>query len=179
MVGKTYEDFLLLGVNYLRKYLNVRGVATSGYSNMELVARAFSASEMNLPIVMSSAQLKESLIKDYDQQLQEYGLRDPLKVLVSDRTNYIYDWPQINLGQFFIKFKNKNFLERLYWTLQRRKSDVYTKRNNIAKKIKPPFPKATHLPGILKYLFLSYTFTYLLILINIVTYLSSYIFFIH
>ena len=58
--------FLLLGVNYLRKYLNVRGVATSGYSNMELVARAFSASEMNLPIVMSSAQLEKSLIKDYD-----------------------------------------------------------------------------------------------------------------
>ena len=71
-------------------------------------------------------------------------------MLVSERTNDIYDWPQVNLGQFFIKFKNKNFLERLYWTLQRRKSGVYTKRNSIAKKIEHPFPKATHLPGVLK-----------------------------
>ena len=61
MAGKTYEDFLSLGVNSLKSYLNVRGVATSGYSKVELVARVFSGSEMNLPIVMPSKEQKQSL----------------------------------------------------------------------------------------------------------------------
>ena len=54
MAGKTYEDFLSLGVNSLKSYLNVQGVATSGYSKVELVA-------MNLPIVMPSTEQKQSL----------------------------------------------------------------------------------------------------------------------
>ena len=47
---------------------------------MELVAKAFSASEIYLPIVMSSAEQKNFLVKDYNKQLQENGLTDPLKV---------------------------------------------------------------------------------------------------
>ena len=31
MACKTYEDFVLLGVNSIKSYLNVSGVATSGY----------------------------------------------------------------------------------------------------------------------------------------------------
>ena len=58
---------------------------------MELVVKAFSVSEMNLPIAMSSAEQKASLIKDYNKQLQEYGLIELLKVPVSERTNNIYD----------------------------------------------------------------------------------------
>ena len=49
--------------------------------------RVFSASEMNLPIVVSSAEQKQPLIKDYNTQLQRYGLTDLLKVPVSERTN--------------------------------------------------------------------------------------------
>ena len=56
MACKTYENFLSFEVNSLKSYLNVWGVATSGYSKVELVVRAFSASEMNLQIVMSSTQ---------------------------------------------------------------------------------------------------------------------------
>ena len=64
MASKTYEDFLSLGINFLENYLNVRGVATSGYSKVELIARAFSPLQMNLPIVISSAEQKQSFIKD-------------------------------------------------------------------------------------------------------------------
>ena len=63
MTGKTYKDFLLLGVNTLKSYLNVQGVANSGYSKVELAGRAFSASEMNLPIVMSNAERKQFWLK--------------------------------------------------------------------------------------------------------------------
>ena len=89
---------------------------------MELVARAFSASEMNLPLVLSSAQEKQSLIKDYNKQLQEYGLTDPLKIPVSERTNNSYNWPWINLDQIFDYILKTRFSERLHWMLQRRES---------------------------------------------------------
>ena len=55
MAGKTYEDFLLFGINSLRSYLSV---ATSRYSTLELDENIFSDSQMNLPIVMSSAEQK-------------------------------------------------------------------------------------------------------------------------
>ena len=71
---------------------------------MEFVARVHSASEMSLPIVMSSAEQKQSLTKDYSKQLQEYGLTDPLEVTVSERTNNICDWPR---SHFCLHFKNK------------------------------------------------------------------------
>ena len=32
MAGKTYEDFLPLGINSFKSYLNVRSVATPRYS---------------------------------------------------------------------------------------------------------------------------------------------------
>ena len=101
MAGKTYEDFLSLGINFLKNYVNVRGFATSGYSKVELVARVFSPSQMNLPIVISSAEQKQSLIKDYIKQLREYGQTDALKVPVSERTSNICDWPRINLCHIF------------------------------------------------------------------------------
>ena len=117
-----HEDFLFLGVNFLKSYLKVCGVTTSGYSEVELVARAFSASEMNLPLVLSSAQEKQSLIKDYNKQLREYGLTDPLKIPVSERTNNSYNWPWINLDQIFDYILKTRFSERLHWMLQRRES---------------------------------------------------------
>ena len=55
MTGKTYEDFLSLRVNSLKSYLNLRSVATSRYSTVELGAIIFSDSQTNLPIVMASA----------------------------------------------------------------------------------------------------------------------------
>ena len=104
----------MLGVNFLKSYLNVCGVATLGYSEVELVLRVFLASEMNLPVVLSSAQQKQSLIKDYNKQLQEYGLTDPLKIPVSERTNNSYNWPWINLGQIFDYILKTRFSERLH-----------------------------------------------------------------
>ena len=55
MAIKTHEEFFSPGVNSLKSYLNVRSVATSRYSSVELDAITFSDSQMNLPIAMSSA----------------------------------------------------------------------------------------------------------------------------
>lgn len=71
-------------------YLNVRGAPTPVYAKVELVAKRFSASEMNMPI-MSTAEQKQSVFKYYNKSLQEYGLSDPLKVVVIERKINIYD----------------------------------------------------------------------------------------
>ena len=45
---------------------------------MELVARAFPASEMNLSIVISTVEQKQSSIKDYDKLLQYQFLKEQI-----------------------------------------------------------------------------------------------------
>ena len=45
---------------------------------MELVARAFPASEINLSIVMSTVEQKQSSIKDYDKLLQYQFLKEQI-----------------------------------------------------------------------------------------------------
>ena len=48
---RTCEDFFCMDINHLKDYLTVRGISTSSYTKIELVARAFSASEMDIPII--------------------------------------------------------------------------------------------------------------------------------
>ena len=54
------------------------------------------------------------MIKDYNKQLQEYGLTDPLKVPVSERTSNMYDWPRINLGHIFDYILKTTDFQRYY-----------------------------------------------------------------
>ena len=101
MASKTREDFLYL----VKSYLNVRGVATSGCS------KSFPASEMNL-LIMSNAEQKQSLVNDYNKQLDEDGVTETLKVAISERINNKYDWPRINLDHIFLlHYKNQRFSE--------------------------------------------------------------------
>ena len=51
---ESYQDFLEMGVNQLKEYLSMRGISVSGYSKVELVARAFSAVEMDIPVLLSN-----------------------------------------------------------------------------------------------------------------------------
>lgn len=44
------DDFMALGMHTLADFLSVRGLKITGTKN-ELVARAFSAVELNLPII--------------------------------------------------------------------------------------------------------------------------------
>ena len=51
--SKIYDDFVKMDVNTLRKYLTTRGISVTVYKKAEMVARAFSAAEMGLPIILS------------------------------------------------------------------------------------------------------------------------------
>ena len=40
-----------MDVNHLKDYLTVRGISTSSYTNIELVARPFLVTAMDIPII--------------------------------------------------------------------------------------------------------------------------------
>ena len=76
---KRYDDFLSKNVNNLKDYLTVRGISVSGYNKIKLVARAYSATEMDLPIILSSADLTDNLKEEYSKRLREFNILDPKK----------------------------------------------------------------------------------------------------
>ena len=77
---RTYKDFFCIDINHLKDYLTVRGISTSCYTKIELVARAFSASEMDIPIIQSTEVQAQMLNEEYRKKLKEYNLLDPCKI---------------------------------------------------------------------------------------------------
>ena len=76
---KRYDDFLSKNVNNLKDYLTVRGISVSRYNKIKLVARAYSATEMDLPIILSSADLTNNLKEEYSKRLREFNIVDRKK----------------------------------------------------------------------------------------------------
>lgn len=98
---KTFQDFLEMGVNNLKDFLTIRGIGTSGYRKPELVARAFSAAEMDVPIIMSSEEQTKLLKVNYDRRLLELKLPDPKLISAMQKVDDITSWPKIDLGIIF------------------------------------------------------------------------------
>ena len=98
---ESYQDFLEMGVNQLKEYLSMKGISVSGYSKVELVARAFSAAEMNLPVLLSNEETVMRLDADYTKRLRDFDLDDPKKYENSNKKNDITLWPKIMLGNIF------------------------------------------------------------------------------
>ena len=59
-----------MNVNNSKDYLTVRGISVSGYNKIELVARAYSTAEMDIPIILSSADLTKNLREEYSKRLR-------------------------------------------------------------------------------------------------------------
>ena len=94
---KQYDDFLSINVNNLKDYLTVRGISVSGYNKTELVARAYSDAEIDLPIILSSADLTKNLEEEYSKRLREF---DPKNIEKELRVDDLTAWPKVNLGKF-------------------------------------------------------------------------------
>ena len=97
MVLSTYEDFLQLGMNCLQDYLSARGLNTTG-RKIELVARAFAAFEMKLPI---KEEQQKKLKLDYENRLQKFKICDPLSIEPSKRIDDILQWLHMDTGVIF------------------------------------------------------------------------------
>ena len=100
MALSTYEDFLQLGMNSLQDYLSARDLSTTG-RKIELVARAFAAFEMKLPIIAWSEEQQKKLKLNYENRLQKFKIRDPLSIEPSKRINDILQWSHIDTGVIF------------------------------------------------------------------------------
>ena len=68
---QTSEDFFCMDINHLKDYLTVRGISTISYTKIELVARPFSASEMDIPIIQSTEEQAQMLNEEYRKKLKK------------------------------------------------------------------------------------------------------------
>ena len=73
---KNYEDFLNLSVKQLINFLTVRGLSTTG-RKIELVARAFTAMELNIEIIETAEEQEKNLKQSYADKLKALDLIDP------------------------------------------------------------------------------------------------------
>ena len=86
-------------MNNLTDFLAVRGLSSTG-RKIELVARAYAAVEMKLPITDSSEEQLRKLTLEYEKRLQKYHC-DPKSIPASDRVDNIIQWPRVDVGVIF------------------------------------------------------------------------------
>ena len=97
---RTLQDFWDLGRNVLVDYLAVRGLRTSG-TRAELVARAFSAAELQLPIIRFSEEQQAQLKTEYEENLKLYNIPDPLTIKEDKKSDDITMWPPVHCGTIY------------------------------------------------------------------------------
>ena len=103
-----------MNVNNLKDYLTVRGISVSGYNKIELVARAYSAAEMDLPMILSSADLTKNLEEEYSKRLREFNILDPKNIEKELQVDDLTVWPKANLGNIFEYILRMKELDKEY-----------------------------------------------------------------
>ena len=98
---KQYDAFLSMNVNNLNNYLTVRVISVSGYNKIELVAWAYSAAEMDPPIILSFADLNKNLEEECSKCLMRFNILDPKNIEKELRVDNLTAWPKVNLGNIF------------------------------------------------------------------------------
>ena len=86
-------------MNCLQDYLSARGLKTTG-RKIELVARAFAASEMKLPIIASLEEQQKKLKLDYENRLRRFKICHPLSIEPFKRMDDILQWPHRHWSYF-------------------------------------------------------------------------------
>ena len=71
-------------------------------SKIEVVARAFVAFEMKLPIIASSEKTQKKLKLDYENRLQKFKICDQLSIEPSKRIDDTLQWPHVDKGVIFV-----------------------------------------------------------------------------
>ena len=98
---KQYDDFLLINVNNLKDFLTVKGISVSVYNKIELVALAYSAAEIDPPIILSSADLTKNLEGECSKRLREFNILDPKNIEKELRVDDLTVWLKVNLRNIF------------------------------------------------------------------------------
>ena len=93
-------------MNCLQDYLSARGLKTTG-RKIELVARAFAASEMKLPIIASLEQQQKKLKLGYENRLRRFKICDPLSIEPFKRMDDILQWPHRHWSYFCLYIESE------------------------------------------------------------------------
>ena len=96
----VYEDFLEMTRSELEDFLAPRNLSCTG-SKRELVARAFTAWELQLPVKVSYEELQTKLRVEYDRRLTVHGIRDPKTYPEDAWKKDVSQWPPLDLGKLF------------------------------------------------------------------------------
>ena len=95
-----FEHFLHLTVTSLQDYLSLRGLSKSGKKE-ELVARAFGAYELNVPIKFPQEMISSELNKEYTRRLAIHNTPDPKEVFADHWIDDVSSWPDLDEGKLF------------------------------------------------------------------------------
>ena len=106
MSGKEYkfEVFWHLTVPSLQDFLSLRGLSKSGKKD-ELVARAFSAYELNVPVKVPHEVISTELKKEYQQRLSHNNAPDTNEVCPDQWIDDVTLWPDLDWGNCSRLFK--------------------------------------------------------------------------
>ena len=77
------------------------GISVSRYNKIKLVALAYSTTEMDLPIILSSAYLTKNLEEEYSKHFREFNILDPKNVEKELQVDDLTVWPKVNLRNIF------------------------------------------------------------------------------
>ena len=96
----VYEDFLEMTRSELEDFLAPRNLSCNG-SKRELVARAFTAWELKLPVKISYEELQTKLRVEYERRLTVHGIQDPKTYPENAWKKDVSQWPLLDLGKLF------------------------------------------------------------------------------
>ncbi|CAH3115328.1 unnamed protein product, partial [Porites lobata] len=89
-----YDDFLGWTVSSLKDFLSLRGLKQTGRKS-ELIARAFGAYELNVPVKFSQEQIYQQIKDEYSRRLTKNEIRSDPNMLPSDAwIDDVKEWPE-------------------------------------------------------------------------------------
>lgn len=91
-----HEDFFQLGMNCLLDYVSVNKTGRK----VELVAKAFAAFEIKLPIITLSEEQHKKLKPVYEYHFQKFKICDPLSIATSKRIDDTLQGRHIDTSYF-------------------------------------------------------------------------------
>ena len=97
---RVYEDFLEMTRGELEYFLAPRSLSCTG-SKCELVAQAFTAWELKLPIKSSYEELQVKLNMDIREDLDHYNIKDPKCYPTKVWRKDVVQWPLLHLVKIF------------------------------------------------------------------------------
>ena len=97
----TYDDFLAMTLSSLKDFLSLRGLNQGG-KKAEIVARAFGAYELGVPVKFTQEEINKALNKEYKCQLKKHSTSTDPKLIPEELwMDDVTKWPELDDGKLF------------------------------------------------------------------------------